>query len=71
MLVGQISLLSAPKIDGWSRFRAFRPQYFLPSIIFSIFIQVTATYGTQFETMDEAGSLSKISLFSIVAVYTC
>ncbi|KAE8422475.1 hypothetical protein BDV36DRAFT_291303 [Aspergillus pseudocaelatus] len=40
-------------------FRAFRPQYFIPSIIFSIFIQVTATYGTQFETMDEAGSLIK------------
>ncbi|CAI7631717.1 unnamed protein product [Penicillium pancosmium] len=40
-------------------FRAFRPQYFIPSIIFSIFIQVTATYGTQFETLDEAGSLIK------------
>ncbi|KAJ6095599.1 hypothetical protein N7486_006345 [Penicillium sp. IBT 16267x] len=40
-------------------FRAFRPQYFVPSIIFSIFIQVTATYGTQFATLDEAGSLIK------------
>ncbi|OOQ84136.1 hypothetical protein PEBR_31896 [Penicillium brasilianum] len=40
-------------------FRAFRPQYFIPSIIFSIFIQVTATYGTQFKTMEEAGALVK------------
>jgi hypothetical protein len=24
--------------DGWSRFRAFRPQYFLPSIIYSRFL---------------------------------
>ncbi|KAJ6025254.1 uncharacterized protein N7446_013835 [Penicillium canescens] len=38
-------------------FRAYRPQYFLPSIIFSIFINVTATYGTQFATMKEAESL--------------
>ncbi|KAJ5994433.1 hypothetical protein N7451_010157 [Penicillium sp. IBT 35674x] len=40
-------------------FRAFRPQYFIASIIFSIFIQVTATYGSQFATIDEAGSLIK------------
>ncbi|OCL10610.1 hypothetical protein AOQ84DRAFT_374763 [Glonium stellatum] len=38
-------------------FRAYRPQYFLPSIIFSIFINVTGTYGTQFATMDEAEAL--------------
>ncbi|KAH9213556.1 hypothetical protein DL95DRAFT_524402 [Leptodontidium sp. 2 PMI_412] len=38
-------------------FRAFRPQYFLPSIVFSIFINVTATYGTQFATMRSAESL--------------
>ncbi|KAJ5933679.1 hypothetical protein N7454_006008 [Penicillium verhagenii] len=40
-------------------FRAFRPQYFIPSIIFSIFIQVTGTYGTQFQTLDEAATLIK------------
>ncbi|KAJ5671634.1 hypothetical protein N7507_000761 [Penicillium longicatenatum] len=40
-------------------FRAFRPQYFLPSIIFSTFIQVTATYRTLFATIDEVGSLIK------------
>ncbi|KAJ5770975.1 uncharacterized protein N7511_003026 [Penicillium nucicola] len=38
-------------------FRAYRPQYFLPSIVFSIFINVTATYGTQFATMKEAETL--------------
>ncbi|PVH80431.1 hypothetical protein DL98DRAFT_654821 [Cadophora sp. DSE1049] len=38
-------------------FRAFRPQYFLPSIVFSIFINVAATYGTQFATMESAESL--------------
>lgn len=65
------SLFQAPKFDGWSRFRAFRPQYFIPSIIFSIFIQVTATYGSQFATIDEAGALSEISPSGIVAVYIC
>jgi uncharacterized membrane protein len=45
--------------EAWlaNMFRAFRPQYFVPSIVFSIFIQVTGTYGTQFATMDEASSL--------------
>ncbi|KAJ5544260.1 hypothetical protein N7513_007071 [Penicillium frequentans] len=56
--VAEVLIISS-QIDGWSRFRAFRPQYFIPSIIFSIFIQVTATYGSQFATMDEAGSLIK------------
>ncbi|KAJ5383010.1 hypothetical protein N7517_000921 [Penicillium concentricum] len=38
-------------------FRAYLPQYFLPSIIFSIFINVTATYGTQYANMKQAESL--------------
>lgn len=41
----------------YDRFRAFRPQYFLPSIVMSIFINVTGTYGTQFATMKNAESL--------------
>jgi hypothetical protein len=45
--------------DWGNRFRSFRPQYFLPSIVFSIFVQVTATYGTQFATLEQAASLSK------------
>ncbi|KAJ5832694.1 hypothetical protein N7474_001005 [Penicillium riverlandense] len=40
-------------------FRAFRPQYFVSSIVFSIFIQVAATYGTRLATMDEVSSLIK------------
>src|SRR5271155_1496801 len=47
-------------VDSQNRFRAYRPQYFLPSIIYSIFINVTGTYGTQFATMDEAESLGNI-----------
>ncbi|KFZ19176.1 hypothetical protein V501_00789 [Pseudogymnoascus sp. VKM F-4519 (FW-2642)] len=38
-------------------FRAYRPQYFLPSIIFSIFINVTGTYGTLFVTMKQVEAL--------------
>ncbi|KAJ5494426.1 hypothetical protein N7463_010513 [Penicillium fimorum] len=45
-------------------FRAYLPQYFLPSIIFSIFINVTATYGTQYATMKQAESLVTILLES-------
>lgn len=40
-----------------STFRAHRPQYFLPSIIFSIFVNVTGTYGTIFATMRQAEAL--------------
>lgn len=43
--------------DGQNRFRAYRPQYFLPSIVFSIFINVTGTYGTQFASMKQAEAL--------------
>ncbi|GKZ36706.1 hypothetical protein AbraIFM66950_007881 [Aspergillus brasiliensis] len=49
----------AAQPDRWNRFRAFRPQYFLPSIIFSIFVQVTGTYGSQFATLKEAANLIK------------
>jgi hypothetical protein len=34
-------------------FRAFRPQYFLPLIVFGIFINVTVTYGTVFPEMEQ------------------
>ncbi len=46
--------------DRGSSFRAFRPQYFLPLIVFSIFINVTATYGCIFPTMEQAYTLSTI-----------
>jgi hypothetical protein len=46
--------------DSPNRFRAYRPQYFLPSIIFSIFINVTGTYGTIFQSMQEAEALGDI-----------
>jgi hypothetical protein len=46
--------------DSQNRFRAYRPQYFLPSIIFSIFINVTGTYGTQFASMKQAEALGNI-----------
>ncbi|KAG0652725.1 hypothetical protein D0Z07_0346 [Hyphodiscus hymeniophilus] len=38
-------------------FRAYRPQYFLPSIVCSIFIQITSTYGVLFATMEQVESL--------------
>jgi hypothetical protein len=47
-------------VDSQNRFRAYRPQYFLPSIVFSIFINVTGTYGTQFASMNEAEALGNI-----------
>jgi hypothetical protein len=46
--------------DNYTRFRAFRPQYFLPTILFSIFVNVTGTYGTQFATMAQAEALGNI-----------
>jgi hypothetical protein len=46
--------------DSPNRFRAYRPQYFLPSIIFSVFINVTGTYGTIFQSMQEAEALGDI-----------
>ena len=39
-------------------FRAFRPQYFLPLIVFGIFINVTAVYGAIFPEMEQVYSLS-------------
>jgi hypothetical protein len=39
------------------RFRAYRPQYFLPTIVFSIFINITSTYGTLFATMEQVEAL--------------
>lgn len=39
-------------------FRAYRPQYFLPSIVGSIYFNIVATYGTQFPSMHYAESLS-------------
>jgi hypothetical protein len=47
-------------VNSQNRFRAYRPQYFLPSIIFGIFINVTGTYGTQFASMDEAEALGNV-----------
>ncbi|KAK6366860.1 hypothetical protein LTS17_010411 [Exophiala oligosperma] len=44
---------------AYNTFRAFRPQYFLPLIVFSIYINVTATYGCIFPTMEQAYSLTK------------
>ena len=48
---------SRSAVDNWNSFRAYRPQYFLPLIVFSIFINVTATYGTQFPSMKQAEAL--------------
>ncbi|KUJ08768.1 uncharacterized protein LY89DRAFT_764104 [Mollisia scopiformis] len=38
-------------------FRAYRPQYFLPSILFGIFINVTGSYGPLFSLMVECEAL--------------
>lgn len=38
-------------------FRAYRPQYFLPSILFSIFVNVTGSYGPLFSLMEECEAL--------------
>ncbi len=51
-------LSTSPLTDKMIRFRAYRPQYFLPLIVFSIFIHVTAVYGNIFPTMEQAYSLS-------------
>jgi hypothetical protein len=58
--------------DNYTRFRAFRPQYFLPTILYGIFINVTGTYGTQFATMAEAEALGKYlkSQFWLLLQYT-
>lgn len=42
------------------RFRAFRPQYFLPLIVFGIFLNITATYGCILPTMPYVYSLSNV-----------
>ncbi|KAK7894782.1 hypothetical protein LTR67_005521 [Exophiala xenobiotica] len=44
---------------AYNTFRAFRPQYFLPLIVFSIYINITATYGCVFPTMEQAYSLTR------------
>lgn len=41
------------------RFRAYRPQYFLPSILFGIFVNATASYGPLFSLMIESETLGK------------
>lgn len=46
--------------DVQNRLRAYRPQYFLPSIVFGIFVNVTGTYGTLFTTMQQAEALGNI-----------
>ncbi|KIX06506.1 uncharacterized protein Z518_04482 [Rhinocladiella mackenziei CBS 650.93] len=46
----------------YNTFRAYRPQYFLPLIVFSIFINITATYGCIFPTMEQAYSLTRFLL---------
>lgn len=45
-------------VDSWNSFRAFRPQYFLPLIVFGIFLNITATYGCILPTMEHVYSLS-------------
>ncbi|KIW15196.1 hypothetical protein PV08_05241 [Exophiala spinifera] len=44
---------------AYNTFRAFRPPYFLPLIVFSIYINITATYGCIFPTMEQAYSLTR------------
>ncbi|KIX95771.1 uncharacterized protein Z520_08479 [Fonsecaea multimorphosa CBS 102226] len=44
---------------AYNTFRAFRPQYFLPLIVFGIFINITAVYGTIFPEMEQAKNLVK------------
>lgn len=55
------SASSTPSIPGTfnlrCRLRAYRPQYFVSTIIFGIFINVTGTYGTLFVTMKQAEAL--------------
>ncbi|KAI1610548.1 hypothetical protein EDD36DRAFT_467609 [Exophiala viscosa] len=44
---------------AFNTFRAYRPQYFLPLIVFSIFLNITATYGCVFPTMEQAYTLTR------------
>jgi hypothetical protein len=45
-------------VDSRNRFRAFRPQYFLPLIVFGIFLNITATYGCILPTLEHVYTLS-------------
>lgn len=47
-------------IDALNRFRAYRPQYFVPLIVFGIFLNITATYGCVLPTMTEVYSLGEL-----------
>ncbi|EXJ61463.1 uncharacterized protein A1O5_11779 [Cladophialophora psammophila CBS 110553] len=44
---------------AYNTFRAFRPQYFLPLIVFGIFINITAVYGAIFPEMEQVYSLMR------------
>ncbi|KAJ9607321.1 hypothetical protein H2200_008394 [Cladophialophora chaetospira] len=44
---------------AYNTFRAFRPQYFLPLIVFGIYINITAVYGAIFPEMEQAYSLTR------------
>jgi hypothetical protein len=44
-------------VDDGARFRAYRPQYFLPSIVFSIFINATSTYGPLFAKIEQVKAM--------------
>ncbi|KIV89174.1 hypothetical protein, variant [Exophiala mesophila] len=47
---------------AYNTFRAFRPQYFLPLIVFGIYLNVTATYGCIFPTITQVYSLTTLLL---------
>ncbi|KIW73346.1 hypothetical protein PV04_01476 [Phialophora macrospora] len=44
---------------AYNTFRAFRPQYFLPLIVFGIYINITSLYGAIFPEMEQAYSLTR------------
>ncbi|OAL36805.1 hypothetical protein AYO20_03860 [Fonsecaea nubica] len=44
---------------AYNTFRAFRPQYFLPLIVFGIYINITAVYGAIFPEMEQVYSLTR------------
>ncbi|CZR54877.1 uncharacterized protein PAC_04761 [Phialocephala subalpina] len=56
-LISPYNAAAAVNMAIW--FRAYRPQYFLPTILFGIFVNVTGSYGPLFSLMEESETLVK------------